>query len=122
MNPGWIWMFCVVLPLQCGTMGNQNRDADFTGFITEVNIDPLQQVFMSVESHANKLVHRGQFKVPSTCVIVREGSDQPLSTVDLQPKERVRVWLTKQPDARYPETGTAMKIVLIQKHKNDNEQ
>jgi hypothetical protein len=124
LNYNLLWLIYVVLSIQCaGTTDRQDRDADFAGFIADVRLGDLgQDVVVTVDSHADKLLHRGTFVVPATCVIVREGSDQSqLSVADLQRYQRVQVWLTKRSKTPYPEEGTAKKIVLVSKPKNDNE-
>lgn len=98
-------VFCLLvtaLSMNCSE-SQKNRESvslekQFSGFISAIQTDTGNGMLgtLTVESHADKLVHRLRFVVTDKTRIVRQqGGLQRVAQFDsLRPTNRVRVWFT----------------------------
>lgn len=102
----------------------ENRESvslelQFSGFISAIQTDISNGMLgmLTLESHADKLVHRFRFVVTDKTRIVRQqgGQQRVLLFDDLRLKDRVRVWYD-DPSHEPGETPVPALRVLVESH------
>jgi len=93
-------------------------EADFYGFITEINPDREGDILgqISVESHSDKIVNKCTVTITNETLIFRQDGDN-LSQANfeaLEDKQWVKVWFTGPILGSFPMRGTAGQVVIEQ--------
>lgn len=98
------------------TGGRISTPADFTGFITRIEIsEPGSAGVIYAESHADKLVHRYEIRVTGHTLIYRlDGSNyQSIDINRLLVQDQVQVWFSGHVRKSRPVRGKASQVVVI---------
>ena len=92
------------------------READFSGFITEIRPNGQRGVTgqLLVESHADKIVTRYVIRVTDETLILRRDDDdlRRVRFSTLAEKQTVEIWWAGPTTGTFPVLGTAAQIVI----------
>jgi hypothetical protein len=109
-----------IIMTSCGSAGSNgvlNSEPDFTGFITSIDQGGTGAVIgrITVESHADKLVHRHTVNLTKETIILRrEGEEnRPASIGSLKLKDWVKLWFQEPRQESYPTEVTARKVLIV---------
>ncbi|MFC1964212.1 DUF3221 domain-containing protein [Chloroflexota bacterium] len=93
-------------------------EADFTGFITEINPigkeGTLGQIL--VESHTDKLVNKYMVSIKDETLIFRQAGENrdKVALKTLETKQRVQIWFSGPIMESFPMQGTARQVVITE--------
>lgn len=92
-------------------------EADFLGFITEINPDGGSEVLgqISVESHADKLVTKYVITINDETLIFRQDGDNLYKTnfEALENQQWVKIWFIGPVMESFPMQATAEQVVIM---------
>lgn len=110
---------CLTLvPAGCSSVKPLETEADFTGFITDIQPGQSKDItgLVSVESHADKIVTKYVITVKKDTAIFRQ-EDSNLKNADfkeLEAKQWVKIWFSGPVLESWPMQATAKQIVITQ--------
>lgn len=97
--------------------GTLNSEPDFVGFVTMIERDGTGEVVghITVESHANKLVHRYVVTLTKqTALLRREGEAlHPVDVDAFKLKDWVKLWFSGSRKEPSPLDVTARQVVIV---------
>jgi hypothetical protein len=97
--------------------GTTAAEPSFVGFVTGIEPGGSGDVIcrLSVENHADKLVHRHAVTITNATVLLRsEGQNtRPLDIRELQLKDWVKLWFTGPAKKQYPAGVTARQLMVV---------
>ena len=108
-----------MVTLSCASNGKPiEREADFTGFITEIHPGQNRDVIglISVESHADKIVTKYIVTIKDETLIFKQDGDTLHETTfkALENKQWVKIWFSGPIMESWPMQATAGQVIIAE--------
>jgi len=97
--------------------GKAGSEPSFVGFVTGIEQGGSGDIIcrLTVESHADKRVHRHAVTITNTTIVLRsEGQNtRPVNIRELQLKDWVKLWFSGPAKKLYPVDVTARQLMIV---------